>query len=267
MGITKRQKEALISQGIWEITDIPEDFPLKWHQRQQVKAIMDGEAQFDEELIKQELDKLVYPVYFLDYETYNSAIPIFDGFSPQQQIPFQYSLHKISDPNAKLEHFEFLSTVNGDPGPELVNHLIHDLGTTGSVVVWNKSFEMSRNKEMAKRRPDYARFLEGVNARVFDLMDIFYRGYYMHPDFHGSYSIKHVLPVMVPELTYEGLMIGKGDQAMIAWWEMINSPNDSEAKKQITIDALLKYCELDTLAMVEIWRKLEQISSPVFSIL
>ena len=118
---------------------------------------------------------------------------------------------------------------------------------------------ISMNKDMAKLHPEYAAFLEQLNERIYDLGDIVNLGYYLHPGFKGSWSIKHVLPVMVPELSYKGMVIGKGDQASMAWWNMTFGQVDQREKEQLT-EALLRYCELDTLAMVEIYRKLDDLS-------
>ena len=126
------------------------------------------------------------------------------------------------------------------------------------MIVWNKSFEVSLNKEMAKLHPEYAALLEQLNERFYDLGDIVNLGYYLHPGFKGSWSIKHVLLVMVPELSYKGMAIGKGDQANMAWWNMTFSQMDQREKEQLT-EALLRSCELDTLAMVEIYRKLIEL--------
>ena len=126
------------------------------------------------------------------------------------------------------------------------------------MIVWNKSFEMTMNKEMAKLHPEYATFLEQLNERIYDLGDIVNLGYYLHPGFKGSWSIKHVLPVMVPDLSYKGMTIGKGDQASMAWWNMTFGQVDQREKEQLT-EALLRYCELDTLAMVKIYRKLVEL--------
>jgi len=117
---------------------------------------------------------------------------------------------------------------------------------------------MTMNKEMAKLHPEYATFLEQLNERIYDLGDIVNLGYYLHPGFKGSWSIKHVLPVMVPDLSYKGMAIGKGDQASMAWWNMTFGQVGQREKEQLT-EALLRYCELDTLAMVEIYRKLVEL--------
>jgi hypothetical protein len=119
---------------------------------------------------------------------------------------------------------------------------------------------MTRNKELAIIHPEYADYLEDLNDRIYDLGDFINFGFYLHPKFKGSWSIKNVLPVMVPELSYAEMEIGKGDQAMMAWWELINdrlSMDDAEKTKT----ALLEYCKLDTLAMVKIWEKLFELGN------
>jgi len=123
------------------------------------------------------------------------------------------------------------------------------------VFVWNKTFKIGRNKELSEIHPDYADFFEKLNERIYDLGDFINYGMYIHPGFKGSWSIKNVLPVMVPELSCSDMEIGKGDQAMMAWWRLTNDdlPTDEVKKTKI---ALLEYCKLDTLAMVEIFKKI-----------
>jgi hypothetical protein len=129
---------------------------------------------------------------------------------------------------------------------------------SGTIFVWNKTFEMSRHKELAIIHPEYADFLLDLNERIYDLADFVKNGWYLHPRFKGSWSLKNVLPVMVPELSYADMQIGAGDQAMVAWWEMVDG-NMPAVKVEKTKKALLKYCELDTWAMVEIWDKFRKL--------
>jgi hypothetical protein len=185
---------------------------------------------------------------------------MYDGYKPQQQMVFQYSLHKLESLNGDIRHTEHLAVTKDDPSKSLIKQLREDIGDTGTVFVWFKPFEMTRNKELAIIHPEYADFLEDLNDRIYDLGDFINFGFYLHPKFKGSWSIKNVLPIMVPELSYDEMEIGKGDQAMIAWWELINdrlSMDDAEKTKT----ALLAYCELDTLAMVKIWEKLFELGN------
>lgn len=205
--------------------------------------------------IKQFLDKLQYPLYFLDYETMSSLIPYFDGHRPYQQVPMQYSLHILRSPEAELEHCEFLHSENSDPSRSLTEQLIQDIGTEGSVIVWFEGFEKSRNSELGDMLPECKDAMEAINDRVVDLIIPFKQKWYDDPRFEGSASIKKVLPVLCPELSYKTLNIQEGGSAQRLWMEAVLDGARASEKDKILAD-LLKYCELDTLAMVELYRKL-----------
>lgn len=253
--LTRIKKLQLLESKILAAKDIPASFDLNPKQRLVIDRARTDKEHIDHKAITAELEKIVFPLYFLDYETCICAIPQYDGYHPQQQIVFQYSLHKLEEPGDEPIHYEHISLVESDPTHSLLERLKEDIRDSGTVIVWNKSFEMTMNKEMAKLHPEYAAFLEQLNERIYDLGDIVNLGYYLHPGFKGSWSIKHVLPVMVPDLSYKGMAIGKGDQASMAWWNMTFGQVDQREKELLT-EALLRYCELDTLAMVEIYRKL-----------
>jgi hypothetical protein len=259
--LTKPKKIQLLEQGILAAKDIPACFDLNKKQRLVVERARTNTEHIDRAAIRAELERLQYPLWFLDYETCISAIPLNDGYHPQQQVVFQYSLHKLDQPGGELQHFGHVAIPPGDPTLALLEHLSSDLGPGGTVIVWNKAFEMTMNTNMAGLHPEYAGFLQDVNARIYDLADIVNFGYYIHPGFKGSWSLKHVLPVMVPELRYEEMAINKGDQASLVWWN-ITFGNLADPEKETLIENLKKYCRLDTLAMVEIIRKLEKLLSP-----
>ncbi len=253
--ITEKKKIQLIEQGITNIKDIPSTFALNDKQQKIVEVAKSGKEFINREAIKREFKGFEYPLYFLDYETYLAAIPLFDGYHPQQQMVFQYSMHKMESLGGEVTHSEHLSVTKNDPSISLAEKLIKVIGNSGTVFVWNKTFEVGRNKELAEIHPDYADFFKKLNDRIFDLGDFINYGMYNHPGFKGSWSIKNVLPVMVPELSYSEMEIGKGDQAMIAWWRLINDElHIDEAEK--TKMALLEYCKLDTWAMVRIFQYL-----------
>ncbi len=245
--------------GVLAIQDIPAGYPLSDFQSRCVEVVKNGEPTTDIPAIRIELNKMEYPLNFLDYETYNPGIPFIDGYRPYQHVVFQYSLHIIKTPEGELEHHDALFTDEGDPGIRLVDHLSERIADTGSVIVWHKPFEMGRNKEMAERYPEHKEFLLNVNARIYDLKEIFSKGLYIHPDFHGSASIKNVLPVIVPELdqNYTELHITQGEEAMLAWADIMGGNVPQEQITQLRKD-LLSYCELDTLAMVKIWQALRE---------
>lgn len=259
--LTHDKAQSLRDEGILDIHDVPTDFPLSAKQRVQVDVAQSGFPKIDRRGVAHELEKLTAPLYFLDYETYPVAIPMYPGYKPHQHMVFQYSLHVLGKDDTEPEHFEYIHTEGGDPAPALLAHLRDHIGPTGSVLVWNKKFEMGKNEEMAERYPEYRDFLMDLNSRIYDLGDTFAYQIYVHPDFKGSWSIKNVLPVMVPDLSYHDLEIGKGDVAMLAWWEMTRGHISDERREEIKAN-LLEYCGLDTYAMLAIWRKLvETITS------
>jgi hypothetical protein len=248
--IKKRQLEAM---GIRAAKDIPSRFSLSDAQRKIASLAKDSHPVIDTTAMRQWLSSIQYPVYFLDYETCNLAVPLYDGYKPYEQIVFQYSLHRREAPEAALQHCEHLATSRGDPAPDLVASLRDCMGSEGSVIVWHAPFEKTRNKELGQHVPDQAEFLAGVNARVLDLMEIVSKGMFLHPDFRGSNSIKEVLPVLVPQLSYEGMQINEGRTASERWWEMLFGDVSADGRGE-TARALLEYCKTDTLAMVELLR-------------
>jgi hypothetical protein len=255
IGLSKQKLTDLIDSGVYAIDDVSPDFDLTEIQRNQVDVHQSGEPMISKGDIAKELNTLVYPLYFLDYETYPAAIPRFDGFSPYNQIPFQFSLHILPTPDSELEHKEFIYTDAGDPSRDLAEALKEVIGTQGSVLVWNKSFELGRNEELAVRLPEFREMMDNIKERVYDLEDIFTHQLHVHPGFKGRTSIKFVLPTLAPELSYKDLDIQEGGQASSSWNEIV-SPATPEAEKERLTEALKRYCELDTYAMYAIWKHL-----------
>ena len=177
------------------------------------------------------------------------------GAKPHSHIPFQYSLHVkqgIDDEN--IQHFEYLAN-NAELPLKMVESMEKLIGTKGSIVTWHKSFENTRNKEMGILYPHKADFLNDLSARTIDLEDIF-KGGYVDIAFGGSTSIKKVLPVIVPELTYEEMEVANGTDAMEAFIRMLEMPNGNE-KEKLRKD-MLDYCKLDTFAMVKIFNRMRE---------
>lgn len=241
--------------GVTKLVDIPDDFPLTAKQQLQVQATKQNKVLLKTEKIKEYLDSFSYPLYFFDYETLMSIVPYFDGFKPYQQVPFQYSLHILDAPDAKPRHLEYLHRDNSNPAESLSRTLKSQIGETGSVVTWNMSFEKRCNTLLGSLVSDYAEFYESLNARIVDLMVPFAGDWYVDKGFHGSASIKNVLPVLVPELSYKALGIQEGGSAQRLWMEAVLDGKRDGEKEQILSD-LIEYCGLDTLAMVDIYRKL-----------
>lgn len=250
------KKFDLYKQGIVKVSDVPDDYPLSTNQQLQVFAEKSGESIIDKYEIKSFVDSLNYPLYFLDFETFNPAIPKFDQSKPYQQITFQYSLHIQEKPNGESIHKEFLAEAKDDPRPPFIEQLIKDLDKKGDIVVFNKGFETTRLKEIGRNFPEYETQINAINNRVVDLMILFSQKHYYTPEMKGSYSIKKVLPALVPQLSYANLNINQGGNASMAF-ENLYAETD-KVKTEQTRKYLLEYCKLDTLAMVEILNKLKK---------
>lgn len=253
---SKKKVEQLLANGIRSIYDIPSTFPLSALQRFQVQVAQSGEPIIDHKRISAELEILQYPICFIDYETFNPAVPLYDGYRPYDNVPFQYSLHILREPEGNIEHYEFLHIEQTDPVPAFLSTLRDQLADKGSIIVWNKAFEGNVNKRMAELCPDHSDYCLTMNTRYYDLMVIFQNQWYAHPDFKGSYSIKKVLPVLVPELSYKEMEVGEGATAMATWKRLVFESDIAAEEKDRLQEAMLRYCEMDTFAMVKIWQKL-----------
>lgn len=240
--------EGLVAQGLFDPAQVPECLGLAQQQQMVLDAFRTGERQIDRLVIDSFLNDLEFPLYFLDYETYASAVPTIDGAGPHKHFPIQYSLHVLGE-DGQLSHREYLERQPRLPD-RLIEHLEADIGLEGSIVSWHAAFERAQNDTMASVFPVRAGFLRNISARMVDLEDPFKTGY-VEAGFNGSTSIKKVLPVVCPDLNYDGLEVQDGVSAMDAWSRMINA--HPEQADQIA-DDLLAYCKLDTLAMVEIYR-------------
>jgi len=257
-GLNEEKLNQLLDEGVIEMKDIPEGVVTSKAGLRHYKAVKTQQVHIEKENIRKELAGLKHPLYFLDYETNAPSVPLFDGYSPYQRMIFQYSLHVQETKGSEMKHYEYLAQDLEDPSLKLAEALSYVIGKKGSVIVWNKGFEKGCNKEMGERYPEFAKFFESVNRRVYDLMDSFKKGYYVHYDFQGGASIKKVLPVLVPKLSYKELNIQEGVSASNTWLDTIKSDMPQKEKDKVYND-LLKYCELDTLAMVEILNKMREL--------
>ena len=253
----RSKKWKLYKQGIMLMKDIPDDFKLSKTQTMQVRGIKENYTFQDDKKIKKFLKSWKYPLFFLDFETFSFAVPPYPQSRPYQQLPFQYSLHVLDKPGGKLQHTEFLADPKAkDPRLDFAEQLIKDVKDKGSIIVFNQHFEEGRLKDIMEDFPEYKEALEPINARMIDLMYPFQKQWYYEPKLEGSYSIKKVLPTLVPGISYDSLDISKGDQASRAYSAMVQGKDTS--KWEETKKHLLAYCELDTLAMVKIWEALKE---------
>jgi predicted RecB family nuclease len=247
--------EELEEMGVESIRDIPADFDLTEIQRRAATCVQTRETWFSPEL-RDALDGLTYPLYFADFETVNRAIPPFAGMCPYDHLPFEWSVHVQRQPGAEPEHYEFLATNASDPRREFISSLCAALGESGSIIVYS-SFEGKRLSELCSWLPEFADRINAIQVRLFDLLPIV-REHVYHPAFAGSYSLKSVLPALVPEMTYDGMEVADGQAAGLAWDSLVRGSLDQAEREKIR-KALLDYCGQDTLALVRLLERLKVV--------
>lgn len=255
---SKKQIE-LYEQGIVKIENIPDSFNMTPAQKLKVVNWKKQTDYIDKESIKNFLDTLSHPIYHLDFETFQQAIPQWKGISPYQQIPFQYSLH-IEHSDGTIEHKEYLAEDGADPQYTLAKRLVKDIPEHATVLAYNMSFETGVIDRLAADYHEFSEHLLKINKNMHDLMIPFQQNYYITPQMQGSYSIKYILPALVPEMqkAYKELNgIHNGSEAMNAFSKLSDMKSD---EKQKTRKSLLAYCKLDTLAMVKILKKLREVA-------
>lgn len=255
IGLSPRRLRALVDADILALDDVPDDFELTVNQANQLRAARRQESFLDVAPLAAFLDRIRYPIAFLDYETYPCALPRFAGFRPYDHVPFQFSQHVVSHAGGEAVHRDFLYTGASCPDAHFVSALRDAVPPEGSIVVWNRTFEQGINEKLAVRLPHERAFLDSVNARIVDLMDVFTGQMVVHPGFRGRTSIKWVLPALVPQLSYDGLAIQEGATASETWNRIVTGDMEVDEADDARND-LIAYCKRDSLAMVEIWRVL-----------
>lgn len=246
-----RRRELFESEGYKDIREVPDD-QLNPLQRRVKQCSVSGDVFFDAVGAAADLARHGFPAYFLDFETVSFAVPRWKGSRPYQQIPFQFSLHRLDEPG-NVAHYAFLDLSGEDPSEVLAQSLINKCGHEGPVFAYNASFENSRIRELATSYPELAHALNSIAERIVDLLPIA-RNHYYHPSQQGSWSIKAVLPALCPELSYGHLGgVKSGDMAVEVFTEAIKPECTLERKREIE-QQLLDYCKLDTYAMVRLWQ-------------
>ena len=261
--IRKMHKDKALKfyyEGKTNFKDLLEE-NMNWKFKQQIEfEEFNYEPHIDKQKIREFMKNLYYPIYFLDFETMQTAIPEFDNSKPYQQIPFQYSLHYITKEDGELLHKEFLAESGMDPRRKLAEQLVKDIPKDVCVTAYNMMFEKGRIKELAEIFPDLSEHLMNIHEHIQDLMIPFSERMYYCKDMQGSYSIKYVLPALFPndpELNYHNLpLIHNGGEAMNIFPKIKDMSKEEQEKARY---GLLKYCELDTYAMVKVWEKLKEV--------
>lgn len=261
-GISQTKKYDLYDSGITYMSDIRDKgIKLKRNLMLQVDSSLDDQEVVNKERIRDFLAELHFPLYFLDFETINPAVPLYDGTSPFEQVPTQYSIHATGKEGAGIEHREFLAKEGQDPRRELAERLVFDIPRHAAVLAYHMSFEKKVIQKLADTFPDLRDSLQRINDNMHDLIIPFRKKYYYNKEMRGKSSIKYVLPALFPddpELSYDGLEdVHNGKEAANAYL-VLTEMNAKERKR--TRNNLLEYCRLDTLAMVRIWERLREIA-------
>jgi hypothetical protein len=254
----KTRQFSLYEQGIISIKDIPNDIPLSRQQQIQKECVIAGTTHVEGKEIRLFLDMLQYPLYYLDFETMGPAIPIYDGMRPYQTIPFQFSLHIVENDESEPVHHSFLADGIADPRPQLLHELQSLLGSEGSIIAYNSSYEEGVLKELVEAFPEYGDLLECILTRIVDLLFPFSQFLYYHASQKDTASLKKVLPAITGR-GYEEMGIGDGMDASIAYERITYGSATQEEIARVRAD-LLKYCKLDTEGMIWIVEKLKRMS-------
>ena len=254
-----KKRFELFEGGVTCIADIPADYELNGKQQIQFNSVSDGQQHVDRQEIRSFLDSLQYPLYYLDFETFGSAVPLLDGARPYQAIPFQFSVHVVRDSSGGAVHFSYLADGPGDPRPALAARLREVLGDSGSIVAYSAIFEKSVLRDLAGALPEYRDWVDGLQDRIVDLLKPFSNFHYYHPGQKGSASLKNVMPALTG-ISYEGLTINDGRMAAVAYMAATYGEATEDARKSIR-QALEEYCGQDTGGMVEMINRLIHIAS------
>jgi hypothetical protein len=256
LGGSKSRMSELYGLGMLHLEDVPAHM-LSGSQRLVLEAYLARQEFSKAEQVREFLDSLWYPLYFLDFETFSVPVPPFDGTWPYQHIPYQYSLHYLKDEHAELGHREFLAEPGADPRRRLAEELLSEIPDDACILAYNAAYEIRILGELAAYLPRRQQRIEAILTHVIDLAIPFRRKDVYHWQMMGSYSQKAVLPALIPGLSYDRLEVGDGSAAMEAYFRMCTCQDPEEISR--IRDNLLEYCKLDTLGMVRLYEKLRQM--------
>jgi len=250
-GIRQNRLEDLEALGIQDIRDVPDSFPLTKLQERIKNCVINQEEHISPEL-EAELNDLEYPIHFLDFETVSPAIPRYAGTHPYQTIPFQWSDHILAEEGI-IEHREYFCDEDKDPREDFALELLKTLGSRGTIFIYS-NYERKIITDLAEYLSQHREGLLAILDRFKDFQALIKR-YYYHPEFCGSFSLKSVLPALLPNMRYESLTIQEGSQASFEYLRFLDPGTPSEEKSRIKED-LLAYCSHDTFAMLKIREEL-----------
>ncbi|WP_053001207.1 DUF2779 domain-containing protein [Kosmotoga pacifica] len=262
--LNRKKYDELRERGIFEVEDIDDSTMLGFNEKQKrmIAAIKQNAPVINYSALKRGLSEIEYPAGYLDFETMATALPLYEGIAPYEKIPTQFSLHIRSHRGGTLRHIEYIfEEPSRDCSLELAHRLVEATKDCKSIIVYHASFEKNIIKRLSEKfaeHPELNQSLKGLLNRIIDLEVIVSENLY-YPEFKGSFSVKKVLPALVPELGYENMPVSNGDDASYIFANIAMGYYDSEQEERMKIN-LLEYCKLDTLAMVKIQDKLEELT-------
>ena len=258
-GLNWKKLHRLAAGDIVDLADLPEDLNLNSRQQRAVQSVLEGRLIVEPDL-RNALNSITWPCYYLDFETVQTTLPLYPTHGCHDQILTQFSLHKRDEAGSALQHVDYLADPSQDCQRQLAEKLVEHLGQGGSIMVYSH-FEQTRIKSLQDRFPDLSGPLQAILDRLVDLHPIIADHLY-HPAFHGSFSIKTVLPALVPHMSYDDLDIRNGDCAVTRFARMARG-EISGLDVDTTRTQLLRYCERDTLAMVRLHDRLLDLAAPL----
>ncbi|MDB4874806.1 MAG: hypothetical protein JWM41_1252 [Gemmatimonadetes bacterium] len=254
-----KKADGFVASGWTTIPELPDSVKLSTIAARQRRAVRQGSVVVEREALLDALARVARPVAHLDFETVQPAIPLWPGCRPYDQIPVQLSCHVV-DANGATRHHAWLFDGAGDPRPDAAQAILDACRGAQTVTAYYAQFEQACIRLVADACPEHATELLAIAGAIVDLLPIV-RDHVYHPQFGGSFSLKKVLPALVPELTYDGLAIAEGLTAQVQLSRMIfeRAEMTDEERREIR-DDLLKYCELDTQAMVALEARLRALA-------
>ncbi len=249
-GLSKAEQFALYASGIRLMDEIPSKNALDKNVNIHLKSLKADEVYLEKDKLNDFISKLKYPLFFMDFETFMPAIPLYEGTKPYQHIPFQYSIHLYEKEGSDLQYFEFLAEQGKDPRMAFLKNLLEHLKGAEVILVYDALMERNVLNSLKKTFPEFSGDIDLVLNKLLDLMQVFQERMFYHPLMKNSHSIKNVLPALVPGLGYENLSISSGSIAMIAFEKL---QNEQDMFKALEVrEQLSEYCKLDTFAMVKL---------------
>jgi len=257
-GLRREKSAQLSAQGLALVDEVPDTFPLTKIQQRQRRSVAEGELQVEGDLATA-LAPLQGRVAYLDFETVGPAVPVWEGFGPWHPHPVQFSCH-IASPKGELDHMEWMADGSGDARALMAQVLVETLEDVDTVVAYNVAFEKKCLEMIAAGAPEQALGIQAITSRLHDLLPVV-RDHVYHPDFLGSFSLKSVLPALVPDLSHESLEVSKGQSASALLHSLLflGKPQKPAQRKALR-RSLMEYCAMDTLGLVRLKERLDELA-------